>query len=220
MDLLACSADLLGDELSLASCSGEERCFALARPIELCELQEAEGSPESQGEVQFIDFEYTEASYCSFDIANHFNEYAGFECDYSRFPDDAHVTHFVSEYLQQGANDHPARPSQCLSSGMIVICSGQFLKQCKGDTQQAPEAWACMVTAPSPRQGAGAVAGMVAQCYVMALASHQFWGTWAILQAKYSPIDFDYIGYLKLRWDEYFRRRDEFLCRAEQPAAH
>lgn len=50
---------------------------------------------------------------------------------------------------------------------------------------------------------------------LLMLASHQFWGTWAILQAKYSPIDFDYIGYAKLRWDECYKREKEFLKQAE-----
>ena len=32
-----------------------------------------------------------------------------------------------------------------------------------------------------------------------------------ILQAKYSPIDFDYLGYFFLRYNEYKRRKEEFL---------
>ena len=56
----------------------------------------------------------------------------------------------------------------------------------------------------------------VVECKLLALASHQFWGTWAILQAKYSPISFDYIGYSKLRWDECFKREDEFIQQAEE----
>lgn len=53
------------------------------------------------------------------------------------------------------------------------------------------------------------------ECKLLALAAHQFWGTWAILQAKYSPIDFDYMEYSKMRWDECFHREDEFLAQAE-----
>lgn len=34
--------------------------------------------------MQFIDFEYSAYSYRGFDFGNHFNEYAGFECDYTR----------------------------------------------------------------------------------------------------------------------------------------
>lgn len=59
-----------------------------------------------------------------------------------------------------------------------------------------------------------AVNKMVAECYLMALASHQFWGTWALLQARFSPIHFDYVGYARLRWGEFFQKRDKFLARA------
>ncbi|CAL8102726.1 unnamed protein product [Orchesella dallaii] len=34
-------------------------------------------------------------------------------------------------------------------------------------------------------------------------ASHLFWGVWGIYQAKHSTIDFDYIGYVGLRFSEY-----------------
>lgn len=93
----------------------------------------------------------------------------------------------------------------------------------------------------------------VAEADVYALASHQYWGTWSLLQvgacrlglpkvaplsragqsecergvsaesrlhlraaaqAKWSKIDFDYLSYARLRWDEYFRRKDEFLAAA------
>jgi ethanolamine kinase len=32
-----------------------------------------------------------------------------------------------------------------------------------------------------------------------ALASHQYWGVWALIQARYSPIDFDYLGWAAAR---------------------
>jgi ethanolamine kinase len=35
--------------------------------------------------VTVIDFEYGAYTYRGFDIGNHFNEYAGFECDYTRW---------------------------------------------------------------------------------------------------------------------------------------
>ena len=40
----------------------------------------------------------------------------------------------------------------------------------------------------------------LAEAAAFAQASHAFWGTWAILQAKYSDIEFDYFAYSKLRW--------------------
>lgn len=35
--------------------------------------------------LYFIDFEYGSYSYRGYDIANHFNEYAGFDCDYNLY---------------------------------------------------------------------------------------------------------------------------------------
>ncbi|GAB6019507.1 Ethanolamine kinase 1 [Chamberlinius hualienensis] len=43
-----------------------------------------------------------------------------------------------------------------------------------------------------------------------ALASNFMWGLWGLLQAANSSIDFDFLGFGILRFEEYFRRRDEF----------
>jgi ethanolamine kinase len=43
------------------------------------------------------------------------------------------------------------------------------------------------------------------------LCAHLMWGLWALMQAKLSAIDFDFIEYGKTRLDEYFRRKKEFL---------
>ncbi|XP_062851721.1 ethanolamine kinase 1 [Trichomycterus rosablanca] len=42
-----------------------------------------------------------------------------------------------------------------------------------------------------------------------ALASHFFWGLWALIQAKYSTIDFDFLGYAVLRFGQYFKIKPE-----------
>lgn len=39
------------------------------------------------------------------------------------------------------------------------------------------------------------------------LAAHLFWGTWALIQAAHSTLDFDFLGYAKERIDEYFSRK-------------
>jgi hypothetical protein len=39
-----------------------------------------------------------------------------------------------------------------------------------------------------------------AEASAFAQASHVFWGVWAVLQAKYSSIEFDYFSYSSLRW--------------------
>uniref|UniRef100_A0A8D0Y282 ethanolamine kinase n=2 Tax=Sus scrofa TaxID=9823 RepID=A0A8D0Y282_PIG len=42
-----------------------------------------------------------------------------------------------------------------------------------------------------------------------ALASHFFWGLWALIQAKYSTIDFDFLGYAIVRFNQYFKMKPE-----------
>lgn len=44
-----------------------------------------------------------------------------------------------------------------------------------------------------------------------ALASHFFWGLWALIQAKYSKIDFDFLGYAVVRLNQYFKMKPEVM---------
>ncbi|XP_067902401.1 ethanolamine kinase 2-like isoform X2 [Heterodontus francisci] len=44
------------------------------------------------------------------------------------------------------------------------------------------------------------------------LASHIFWGLWAVLQARYSTIDFDFLRYARERFKQYFKKKDEILA--------
>jgi len=55
---------------------------------------------ENNGEIKFIDFEYAAPNYQAFDIANHFNEWAGFEADYSRYPTKEQQYEFYRSYLK------------------------------------------------------------------------------------------------------------------------
>ncbi|XP_048467767.1 ethanolamine kinase 1-like [Rhincodon typus] len=43
------------------------------------------------------------------------------------------------------------------------------------------------------------------------LASHFFWGFWALIQAKYSTIDFDFLGYSVLRFNQYFKMKPQVI---------
>jgi hypothetical protein len=40
---------------------------------------------------------------------NHFNEYAGFECEYGRYPDLQQASHFVRHYLSEADGHEPVR---------------------------------------------------------------------------------------------------------------
>lgn len=122
--------------------------------------------------MQFIDYEYSACGFRGFDLGNHFNEYAGFECDYSRYPDTQQQHLFFRHYLQAGSTGRPDPSSEQLER-------------------------------------------LEAETNVFALASHIYWGVWALIQARYSPIDFDYLEYSTTRWQEYYRRKDEFLNKAK-----
>ncbi|PVV02425.1 hypothetical protein BB560_003123 [Smittium megazygosporum] len=49
--------------------------------------------------VFLIDYEYGSYNYRGYDIANHFCEFAGFECDYSRYPDTEKQRKWLRKYL-------------------------------------------------------------------------------------------------------------------------
>ena len=134
--------------------------------------------------MTLIDFEYSDWAPRGFDIGNHFCEYAGFECDYDKYPDKNLAGTFLKAYLME-------------ESKTIGVDDGRSGKIVDEKT----------------------VGMAVAEANVYALAAHQYWGTWALMQARWSQIEFDYMDYAKLRWGEYMRRKDEFLAEAKQAAA-
>jgi len=51
-----------------------------------------------------------------------------------------------------------------------------------------------------------------------ALASHFFWGLWAIIQARHSPIDFDFMTYALDRFGGYYKHKAAFFADAATAA--
>lgn len=49
--------------------------------------------------MNFIDYEYATPSPAAFDLANHFAEWGGFECDYNVLPTLAQRLEFIREYI-------------------------------------------------------------------------------------------------------------------------
>ena len=50
--------------------------------------------------VSFIDYEYASPSPAAFDIANHFAEWGGFDCDHDLLPTREQRSDFIREYIQ------------------------------------------------------------------------------------------------------------------------
>ena len=42
-------------------------------------------------------------------------------------------------------------------------------------------------------------------------AANFFWGVWAIVQARHSPIDFDFMNYAALRLGGYYKQKAQYL---------
>ena len=49
------------------------------------------------------------------------------------------------------------------------------------------------------------VSRLFQEVQIFALAAHLFWGVWALVQAEISDIDFNYLDYAKIRFDEFFK---------------
>lgn len=126
--------------------------------------------------INFIDFEYSAPTYRGFDVGNHFNECAGFECKWEDYPDDVQAQHFARAYLQAGGD-----------SEVCVFVNVVAFHQAKGEHQH-------------PDQDDSSVARFTAEAHLFALISHVYWCVWAVLQAKWSAVDFDYLAYALKRW--------------------
>ncbi|KAJ8436847.1 hypothetical protein Cgig2_026171 [Carnegiea gigantea] len=133
---------------------------------------------EEEGKLYIIDFEYGSYNYRGFDLGNHFNEYAGYDCDYSLYPSKEEQYHFFKHYLQPDA-PHEA----CLNHKLNTVPSSDL-------------------------------DALYVETNTFMLASHLYWALWALIQAKMSPIDFDYLGYFFLRYNEYKRQKQEALSLA------
>ncbi|KAM5547876.1 putative ethanolamine kinase [Rosa sericea] len=124
---------------------------------------------DEEEKLYFIDFEYGSYNYRGFDIGNHFNEYAGYECDYSLYPTKDEQYHFFRHYLG------PDKPQEVSDKDLEALY-------------------------------------VEANTYM--LASHLYWAVWGIVQAKFSPIKFDYLGYFFLRYNEYIKQKEKCLSLA------
>ncbi|XP_077151161.1 ethanolamine kinase 2 isoform X2 [Ranitomeya variabilis] len=120
---------------------------------------------EEEGHVRFIDYEYAGFNYQAYDIANHFNEFAGVsEPDYRLFPDRKTQLDWLRHYL--------------------VAC-----KRLRGEKEE-----------PQDKE----VDDLCIQVNQFVLASHFFWGLWALIQHRFSDIDFNFAQYAMLRFQQYF----------------
>jgi thiamine kinase-like enzyme len=130
--------------------------------------------------MQFIDFEYARPAPRGFDLGNHWCEWAGLDCDWARCPPPAARAAFAAAYLAE--------------AGRWEVKAGG-----KGGRRKAGQ--------PPPPPSPSATAALVVEGDAYALAAHLWWSAWALVQARVSPIEFDYGAYAASRFAE-FRARE------------
>ncbi|KAM7202450.1 Protein kinase-like domain containing protein [Rhypophila sp. PSN 637] len=65
-------------------------------------------STEESVDVTFIDYEYATPSPAAFDLANHFAEWGGFDCDYNTLPTRSQRREFIQDYIHSYFSLFPA----------------------------------------------------------------------------------------------------------------
>ena len=125
--------------------------------------------------VELIDYEYSGYSYRAFDLANHFNEWCGFELVWENFPSEDTQRRFLKEYLKE------------------------FYDNKKNESDLEKE-----------------IDKMIEDIKWFDLASNFYWGTWALIQAALSSIDFNYCDYGRLRFKRYFELKKKLTEEKEK----
>lgn len=139
-----------------------------------------------------IDYEYADTNYAAFDLANHLCEHAGFDCDWRGcFPPRSVRLDLMRLYADACSRHGSAAPASASSSSAGAAAGGAGVVAA-GTSSYSGRAW-------SDEE----VDVMLRWVDVFALASHFWWGLWALVQSKYSPIDFDFESYCGKRLEGY-----------------
>jgi len=135
--------------------------------------------------LQFIDFEYGRRCHAGFDVGNHWCEYAGLDCDWSRYPSEEQQRRFARAYLSEADSISISKSSSSTSTS-------------SPSTSSPP-------SPPSEER----VSAFVQLARLFSLAAHLFWTAWGKVQVHVSPIDFDYGAYARSRFDDFRERKKE-----------
>ncbi|EFX01328.1 choline/ethanolamine kinase [Grosmannia clavigera kw1407] len=130
-------------------------------------------------EVTFIDYEYAVPSPAAFDIANHFAEWGGFDCDMTALPTVSQRRSFIDEYVRTYAL-HVTNTTTTTTS-----------------------------TITTPFDIPTESARLQREVDLFRGLPGFYWGIWACIQATISDIDFDYASYAETRLAEYWAWKAE-----------
>lgn len=128
--------------------------------------------------IQLIDFEYGGVNYRAFDIANHFNEYAGGppDCctpDYTNLPSIPHQRAFIRTYLEA------AQRIRAVSQRSPSDCESNLKPSTSNGSRHSPPNTSLTTATITEEQ----VDAMMSEVELFLLANHLYWGLWAVNQA-------------------------------------
>ena len=127
-------------------------------------------------EIRLIDFEYASYNYASYDIANHFCEYAGFDCDWQSLPTVEEQRLWIKEYLK-------CRKVASAGTNLNANSNSNVTEDENGNSNVTEDA----------------VDRMLKEVQMFVPYCHLFWGLWAVKQGEISDVDFDYLQYAAKR---------------------
>jgi ethanolamine kinase len=149
--------------------------------------------------VSFIDYEYATPSPCAFDLANHFAEWGGFDCDFSVLPTRKTRLVFITQYLCSYYAQLDLKASLDANSDK----SKPFGKGFGSITAPESDFW----NANSKNRDAE-IGRIFEEVDRFRGVPGLYWGIWALIQAEISQIDFDYASYAEVRLGEYWSWRE------------
>lgn len=130
--------------------------------------------------IKFIDLEYAEVNYQAYDIANHFNEFAGVEePNYSFFPNKEYQLKWCRIYL----NEFFERRNHLNKSKNLplLILSEEKVEE------------------------------FFVEVNKFTLASHLMWAIWSLVQAQSSQLEFNFVNYAHVRFEEFYKNKDRIF---------
>jgi len=145
--------------------------------------------------IAMIDYEYATPCPAALDIAMHFAEWAGFECEYERMPTRSERRRFLEEYLAS------FKWHSSVAIAADAAGGGARAAVADGDGAASLPGRVSTRTWPAEHERLGRLFALV-DAY-RGLPGF-WWGVWALVQASISDIDFDYAWYAETRLAEYW----------------
>lgn len=154
-------------------------------------IMEPTANAGSEMEVSFIDYEYATPAPAAFDLANHFAEWGGFDCDYNAMPTISQRENFLRSYVTSFRTHLRQRKA---ASGTDRSANG---------TAASSPTSSSAASASSDEEEAD-VARLMEEVDNYRGIPGLYWGVWGLIQATISEIDFDYASYADIRLQEYW----------------